>query len=274
MTAARPSSNEAIVADTTAGGAGATYRGAFCAGAIVYLRTLVTQHPPSAFVLDTLGALPDQFRQSNARLPELLRMAGELRDHPEVLRSALQSLRGDVDALRAVAVRSSTHPNKFTKIVLYEGRGYGVRLHVWHPEPPEYGLDTDPHGHRWEFASWIVVGALREEIFTEAADGTWHGRFAYSRQDGRPHLRRMGEVTLRRVKVIERGAGDVYCRARSVVHTASPAVHDLVATLVLQGPTAFEPTHVYQPEPRPEHEETPLTPERVRAVLGDVVAVL
>jgi dCTP deaminase len=53
---------------------------------------------------------------------------------------------------------------------------------------------------------------------------------------------------------IDRRAGAVYDRARSVIHTVSPAVHDLVATLVLPGLTAFEPTPVYQPESRAEHD--------------------
>lgn len=234
----------------------------------------MTQPPPSAPARDPLATLPDHFSRRRADLPALRRKAEELRDQPEILRSSLEHLCRDADALREVANRSYTHPNKFTKIVLFGGDDYGVRLHVWHPEPPDYGLDTDPHGHRWEFASWIVVGALREEIFTEDDEGTWHRRFAYCRRAGRPDLHWTGEARLRKVDQIDRRAGDVYGRARSVVHTASPAVHDLVASLVIQGPTAFNPTHVYQPQPRAEHAETPLTPAEVRAVLDDVVGVL
>jgi len=236
------------------------------------LRTFVTQLPRSALARDPLAPLPGHLHRSGAGLPELRRTAAELRGDTEILRTSLRLLTDDIDALTAVANRSYTHPNGFTKIVLHLGGGYGVRLHVWYAEPPDYGADTNPHGHRWEFASWIVVGELREEIFVEADTGTRHNRFDYSRRNGRADLHRTGTAALQRVGEIARPAGTVYGRARDKVHTVSPTGRGLVVSLVLQGPTAFEPTLVYQPQERPAHEETRLTPDRLQVVLHDVQA--
>jgi hypothetical protein len=231
----------------------------------------VTQPPPSALAHDPLSGLPDHFYRQHAALAALHSKARELRDDPRVLRSSLELLRSDRAMLKAVARRSYQHANGFAKIVLHEGGGYRVRLHVWQPKPPDYGADTNPHGHRWEFASWIVVGVLREEIFAEAASGRRHRRFAYH---GTPDLHPAGEAALRRMRTIERRAGDVYGRGRGVVHTVSPAMTDLVVTLVLQGPTDVEPTPVYQPRERGKHAETRLTLRQLRSVLDHVVTAL
>jgi hypothetical protein len=239
-----------------------------------FLRTLVTHLPPSALARDPVSALPRRFARSGARLAELRRTAEDLRDDPDVLWSSLLHLGQDGDALAEVASRSYAHPNGFIKIVLHLGDDYGVRLHVWYPQPPDWGADIDPHGHRWEFASWVVTGALHEETFVEADGGQWHDRFDYSRHDGTPNLLWTGTSRLCRVDHVERATGDVYARARSVIHTASPGVRRLVATLVLQGPTSFEPTPVFQPDHRLAHEETRLRPDELRTVLHDVAAVL
>ena len=176
----------------------------------------MTQPLPSALARDPLAALPDRFHQSAANLAELRRTATELRDSPDVLRSSLQRLDHDDASLEVIASRSYAHPNGFIKIVLYLGGGYGVRLHVWRPEPPDYGADTNPHGHRWEFASWVVVGGLREEIFTEAENGTWHSRFDYRRRDDNiPDLLWTGVVALQRVDQTVRWAAAVLTTARA-----------------------------------------------------------
>jgi hypothetical protein len=98
-------------------------------------------------------------------LAGIRRATEALRDHPALLRSSLNALRHDSEALAAVAARSEVHANGFAKIVLYHGPNWSLRLHVWTPWIRPESDDVNPHGHRWSFASWIITGTLRETMF-------------------------------------------------------------------------------------------------------------
>ena len=140
-------------------------------------------HPIAAPTQDPLADLHDALQRTGARLPDLHRTATMLRHHPGLLRSSLALLEHSDEALADVAERSYLHPNGFAKIVLKVGGGYGIRLHVWHRQGGEWISDANPHGHRWEFASWIVVGALHETTFAELTHGKTHLRCDYDRDE-------------------------------------------------------------------------------------------
>src|SRR5690349_20022783 len=109
---------------------------------------------PAAREGGALGDLHGALRQTGTLLPDLYRTAQVIRDHPDQLRKSLEFLHNSDRGLAAVAKRSYTHPNGFAKIVLHDGDGYGIRLHVWHQTSDRWISDAIPHGHRWEFASW------------------------------------------------------------------------------------------------------------------------
>jgi hypothetical protein len=225
---------------------------------------------------DPLADLHCALRRGATRLHDLYRTARALRDDPERLRLSLAYLRGSDEALAEVAGRSYTHPNGFAKIVLQVGGGYGIRLHVWHKQQGQRISDANPHGHRWEFASWVVTGALRETVYTEVARGDVHRRCDYDRSlDGVGFLTPNGSAALRIVDQIDRTAGSVYQRSRTVVHTVTPIGPDLVASLVLQGPQSFEPTPVYlQPDQDTRHDEKQLEPGQLRDLLAEVAVAI
>jgi hypothetical protein len=226
------------------------------------------QHAP-----DPLVDLHGELQQSRARLSDLHRKATALRDEPDLLRRSLITLLDSDSALSEVAERSYSHPNGFAKIVLFVGGGYGIRLHVWHRKAGRWVSDSHPHGHRWEFASWIVIGGLHETTFTEAEEGDEHFRCEYRRNSiGEGVLRPARSAALRVVGKTVRLAGTVYECSRTRVHTVTPAGQDLVASLVLQGPRSFDPTPVYlQPGEAPVHDERRLSPAELRKVLAEVV---
>ena len=231
----------------------------------------MTRHRQHA--LDHLADLHGELQRNRAQLSDLHRTAMALRNDPDVLRRSLISL-DDNDVL-VVARRSYSHPNGFAKIVLHIGGGYGIRLHVWHPKAGLWISDAHPHGHRWEFASWIVAGGLSEITFTEAAEGEerYH-RCEYRRDhEGEGILTADRPARLRVLRQTVRRAGAVYVCSRTRVHTVTPTGRDLVASLVLQGPRSFEPTPVYlQPGEEPVHEEQQLSPDELRKLLAEVVA--
>jgi hypothetical protein len=212
--------------------------------------------------------------KSGIDLPAMRECTEELRDKPVLLQNALETLRGDPQAIRAVARRSSVHPNGFAKVVLARGRGWSLRLHVWMPEIGADGDDGDPHGHRWAFASWIIAGVLRETRFDVAREGRPFRHYEYLGSHSPAHLadRPDGTVALVQVEEIDRVAGTVYHRTGHEVHTAEPRT-DLVATLVLHG-ESVESADVFKRPGKPDEDERPLHVDSLRMLVDAVLVAL
>lgn len=218
----------------------------------------------------------DPFSGPEPDLHTLQNVIEDLRRDPQILRSFLQALLSDDEALGAVAKRSSVHANGFAKIVLHPGLKWSVRLHVWHHHNGRWVPDSMPHGHRWEFASWIVVGALLETTFVESADGVPYDRFAYGRRtDDEAYLYWIGPARLQTVAALVHGTDTIYTRSRSMIHTATPTGDGVVATLVLQGPRQLERTPVYiRCHGKPDPDEWPVSIDRVRVLVAEVSRAL
>ncbi len=160
---------------------------------------------------------------SRPNLAHLKLTAEALRDDPDQLHTSLTALLRDGARLADVAARSYVHPNGFAKVVMHVGGGYGIRLHVWRREHRTRADDANPHGHRGEFASWVVAGTLHETTFIEASDSERYDRSNYGRHvNGMPYLHVAGTASLRRLEEIDRVAGTVYARSRSVLHYQRP----------------------------------------------------
>jgi hypothetical protein len=91
------------------------------------------------------------------------------RNAPGQLWADLNAALRDELRLRLLARRSALHANGFVKVVLDPEASPRVGLHVWPPGAREYLVS--PHGHRWDFASWIITGSLRETTYVEAPQG-------------------------------------------------------------------------------------------------------
>ncbi len=211
-------------------------------------------------------------------LPRLLDTAEQLAADPSAVTATAARILASPTALAQIGSRSVWHPNGLAKIVLHrdDGCGVGVRLHVW-PDGGSRGADSNPHSHRWEFASALLVGpGLRVSEYAECAAGEIYQRCSY---DGsRPDvdgLVETGEVGLRHTGKTVWAAGAAYACTTSVVHTVEPLGHALMATLVLQGPRRAASTVVYR-RARPLRDErpVPLDQGELERILDDVVARL
>jgi hypothetical protein len=177
----------------------------------------------------------------------LVAAARRLQAAPSLIRARLGRMRSDPAQLARLAGNAYRHSNGFIKVKLFEGRGMTLRLHVW---PPGVGRgDTDPHGHRWEFASWVAAGAgIRETYFTETdvLCGRPYLLHRYGRIDGREFLQHLGRRGLRKDGTYERRVGIVYGCATDVVHTVEPIDDGFVATAVLQARASRPSAPVYR----------------------------
>ncbi len=142
-------------------------------------------HPRST-TEDPFSDLYESRLRSRHDLSALLHLAEDLRDDPALLERSLATVLRSRAAMDQIAERSSVHANGFAKIVLHAGAAAQARLHVWHRRNGRWVPDDDPRGHRWEFASWVVIGRLQETTFAKTADGAPLRAVWYSRRpDGK-----------------------------------------------------------------------------------------
>lgn len=191
--------------------------------------------------------------------------AQRLAYHADTVQWMLREIRQVPNWSAALGRNAYWHSNGFAKIKIIETAAFCIRLHIWPPGEHRLG-EVDPHDHRWEFASWVAIGAgIQERRFEVVADadprGMTYTRFAYGREDGVSFLRpEGGSSRLRETSVLDRELGHVYSCPPDVLHTVAPVGDKLVATVVLQGPLLDKPTVVYR------------CPERTGAPLQDSIS--
>ncbi len=203
----------------------------------------------------TLAAVPTALAPGLAdegpRLRELGRIAAYLGRDRNLVRGYLLATLADPYRMAVVAQRSYRHVNGFAKIRIVEGKRYSARLHVWSQGPDVRG-DVDPHGHRWEFASWVVAGAgVAERIYAAAVPGEPDARsfvrLDYRRPSEEGRLVPTGQRSwLRQIQNRRLGLGEINLCGLDVVHTVEPVGSGLVATVLLQGHDRAESTTVFR----------------------------
>lgn len=182
----------------------------------------------------------------------LVEAAHRVREQADVVRAHLRFLLSDPDHFAQAAQRAYWHVNGFLKLRLASHERFCLRLHIWPPGENRRG-DTEPHSHRWDFASWVAVGpGLAETYFartdSDDPEGRHYVHYEYGRTDtDDPRLHKGGVVWLRTETIDTRTAGTVYGCPHQIIHTVTPMGSDLIATVLLQGPEATRTTAVFRP---------------------------
>jgi hypothetical protein len=205
----------------------------------------------------------------------LFRAAERLRRKPDLVRRKLRAIREQPEIHAELASQAYWHSNGFAKIKMAEAHSFCVRLHIW-PAGPDRRGEVDPHGHRWEFASWVAAGeGMSERRFEPATDpnlpGVPYTRCSYGRENGAPFLRPAETVWLREVGEYRRTPSHVYGCDREVIHTVAPIGTGLVATVVLQGPVHPAPANVYRFSGQSfDAPQRPISPSELDQLFADV----
>lgn len=225
---------------------------------------------PTEYECGELAADVEVALSRSAELDDLYMAADALRSRPDRLRAKLRFIRENPDLLMALAGRSYRHSNGFTKVKLVAGDRFSVRLHLW---PASTGVrgDSNPHGHRWEFASWIVCGDGMTERTYERTDAELSAR-GYdlwvfgSTRDGVRYIRPRERAWLTETQRLRRAPGSVYVCPRETVHAVAPAGDGFVATVVVQGRDLVDAVPVYAPFAHsPKARERPISVAELRA---------
>jgi hypothetical protein len=144
----------------------------------------------------------------------------------------------DSDAMEAVRKASYFHQNGFHKIVLLSMKNFKLRLH--HFGAGAHIPMENIHDHRWPFASTILNGKLRMDLFevnNEAAHGEdlIHYRYDSDKSTGSYTTTLMGLTKLIRYERKVYEAGSSYLMTTKELHRIINKPGDESITMILTG---------------------------------------
>ena len=132
----------------------------------------------------------------------------------------------------SAAPSSYQHDNGFIKIPLARSiaSGASIRLNIWLPVLANM---ENIHDHRWDYASYVICGHLLEKQFCNSPGGDLYQLFQYvPRGDSNAYaLARLGQRKLVEIQTEQINAKRLYVRPHSLLHSITPAVNLLTATL-------------------------------------------
>ena len=151
-------------------------------------------------------------------------------------------------SIETIAEKSYSHANGFDKILLGETTTCKLRLHIWWNGID--GIESDLHNHNWDFASNILCGSLKTELFdiSDSADSESYLHYRYtpaSIASMQYDMTCFGKRTLRKTFATDHGAGRSYAIDHRQIHGGNPSVSQPTATMVLQSQTRTESTSVF-----------------------------
>ena len=175
----------------------------------------------------------------NARIKYLL--------HKRISKTHLHEYLGktveDLFRPREIAAQSYKHELGFDKIVLFS-RPFGnitrVKLHIWWPD--KTFDDTDIHDHCYDFRSKVLMGELKQELFT-IRQGAKRRRkrneyelyeYQYNTTTNTAEQQYINNVQLKKAKDKHYPEGKTYKMISDEIHCVLPG-DDVSITLLLQG---------------------------------------
>lgn len=159
------------------------------------------------------------------------------------LMGVLQQLLADEKALAEVAKRSYIHGNGFVKVVLLNESGFKLRLHIWFAG---CACEENIHDHRWSFASHVLLGQLKIEIWQDAQEGVSLPEYRYVAANAEQASCKQS-VGMTRVRLQQQcvyGAGESYVMSKQVLHRIINPGSETVASIMCSAPTAQDHTRL------------------------------
>lgn len=164
--------------------------------------------------------------------------------HADSIHALLRDVVGSPKLLDKIAARSYYHGNGFLKVVLLD-RGYKLRLHIWFKGS---ACEENIHSHRWAFASHVLTGALKSELWTDAANDDTPTLTANEYRYTAEHTQHknivkatkqlIGHTALLKQQDITQHAGTSYVMTQDQLHRINHPGQELVATIICTAPTA------------------------------------
>ena len=237
--------------------------------------TLVTPTTDSRALTDLQHVFDRHFRQySPSDLPALADVLTTHCDLP-VIKGLLAALLNAPAQLDDIASRSYWHGNGFLKIVLLD-QGYKLRLHIW---CNGVACEENIHSHRWGFASHVLQGALRSEIWQDGTDNQEQPtimadecRYTAKQGDTPAQKAFLHRTPLVKSQDVVQHAGNTYVMYPHELHKINHPGDNLVATMICTAPTDSMTNRLFPSSDNPTLSPAQLTPDELREAIERFLA--
>jgi hypothetical protein len=163
------------------------------------------------------------------------------------------------DLMKQMLKESYYHENGFHKIVLASGSYFKLRLH-------HFGSGVkipmeNVHDHRWTFASSILVGSLKMDLFEvheREGEQLIHYRYDSNKSSGRYQTTCLGRKFIRKTETRSFDAGEQYLMLPTDLHRIINQPGEESVTLILTGNPKGQTCNLYAKRALLEEEKKPL----------------
>lgn len=208
---------------------------------------------------------------------DLTSLAGLLEQNCSLshVKTLLQSILNTPSQFATIAKRSYWHGNGFLKIVLLD-QGYKLRLHIWFNG---VACEENIHSHRWGFASHVLQGALRSEIWQDATDTQQQitimaDEYRYTAKQGNTpaHKTFLHATPLIKTQDVVQHAGNTYVMYPHELHKINHPGDNLVATMICTAPTDSVTNRLFPSSDNPTLSPAQLTPDELQEAIERFLA--
>lgn len=209
--------------------------------------------------------------------------------HLASITTLISSLIQSPELLAKIAARSYWHGNGFLKVVLLD-QGYKLRLHIWFAGT---SCEENIHSHRWGFASHVLTGSLKSELWADAANDdlsasrcasktepansrsltlqTKEYVYTAKHQGGHTpvpaHKKFIGTACLQKLQDITQTAGASYLMTPDQLHRINHPGQELVATIICTAPTQVLTNRLFPTLANPNLQPANLSAEELKHAL-------
>ena len=220
-------------------------------------------------------------------LAELLGQHCQLSSMTALLSSIIQS----PALLKTIAARSYWHGNGFLKVVLLD-QGYKLRLHIWFAGT---SCEENIHSHRWGFASHVLTGSLKSELWADAANDDlatiscdadadiastdshaptllsdeylYTAKHQTDKSQVPAHKQYVGTAHLNKLQNVTQTAGESYVMTPDLLHRINHPGEELVATVICTAPTQVLTNRLFPTIANPKLHPTHLSANELQQAL-------
>lgn len=256
---------------------------------LAVIRTQLSQH----FATDRADTVSTSSTASLTQLAAILSQYCHLPNVSLLLSAIIQA----PELLASIAARSYWHGNGFLKVVLLD-EGYKLRLHIWFAGT---SCEENIHSHRWGFASHVLTGTLKSELWADAANDNVHHHMTVrdescpSSQAHEPtiplpnslqaceylytakhqhgphtiaaHKQLIGTAHLKKLQNVAQTAGASYVMTPHQLHRINHPGQELVATVICTAPTQVLTNRLFPTIPDPKLQPANLSAAELQQAL-------
>ena len=209
--------------------------------------------------------------------------------HLDNMIALLSSITQSPVLLKQIAARSYWHGNGFLKVVLLD-QGYKLRLHIWFAGT---SCEENIHSHRWGFASHVLTGSLKSELWADAAndDSTalpyiselpssnrhtstllsdeylYTAKYQKNETHISAHKQYVGTTHLKKLQNVTQMAGASYVMTPDQLHRINHPGEELVATVICTAPTQVLTNRLFPTTADPKLHPTTLSADELKNAL-------